>query len=569
MILNLITFTFYPLFLLLSTLGYGIIFNHLIFNKSQLLNLSLVGFFGLYLIYFISSFTHLFVPHNYLHNIIVHLVGLILFFYFRKKIDRKELKLILIFFIILFLGFFISKTNEDFPFYHLPLSLHLAEQKLQFGLGNLNFAYNHWSSLFLLNSLYYLPIVKIYLFNLPNFFIQVFFFSGLVMILLDKKIPLFSTILSSFVFIVFITKFNRLAEYGVDFAGQFLVTLGIILCSIGVLKNKKNNENKSLFLFEISFILMIFAITTKVLYSIYILIPLVLLFYNFRFKKIVSYFLKFRFIFISSLGIITFVFFNFVTSGCLVYPISGSCFYNEVSWTMKEETINHLRTHYNAWSKGGIVAGNLLPEGVNSIENYVSSLYWIKNWFKVYFFTKVSDFLLLIVFIKLLFIIIFKKFFLNKNQISHKDIKLFRLLYILILIVFLIWFLNFPTLRYAGYSIVSLSLAIPFCFFVSYNIKLNNKEVRKRYTYLMILSIIVFNLRNIDRINNEFSLKINENHNFSNFPFYWVKKTEYKKKQFFNTLTSGGSCWSTPSVCYSGDGINVQSKNGYLIYISK
>ena len=67
---------------------------------------------------------------------------------------------------------------------------------------------------------------------------------------------------------------------------------------------------------------------------------------------------------------------------------------------MKEETINHLRTHYNAWSKGGIVAGNLLPEGVNSIENYVSSLYWIKNWFKVYFFTKVSDFLLLIVFIK-------------------------------------------------------------------------------------------------------------------------------------------------------------------------
>ena len=49
------------------------------------------------------------------------------------------------------------------------------------------------------------------------------------MILLDKKIPLFSTILSGFIFIVFITKFNRLAEYGVDLAGQFLVTLAIIL----------------------------------------------------------------------------------------------------------------------------------------------------------------------------------------------------------------------------------------------------------------------------------------------------------------------------------------------------
>ena len=90
MLLNLITFTFYPLFLLFSTLGYGIIFNHLIFNKSQLFNLSLVGLFGLFLIYFISFFTHLFVPHNYLHNIIFHLVGLILFFTFRKKLIVKN-----------------------------------------------------------------------------------------------------------------------------------------------------------------------------------------------------------------------------------------------------------------------------------------------------------------------------------------------------------------------------------------------------------------------------------------------------------------------------------------------
>ena len=567
MFLNLILFIFYPLFLLFSVLGYGMTFRRLIFNKNGEINLSLIGLFGLFFMYLLSFFSHLIVPHNYLHNIFFHIIGLILFFYFISEINKKELKLILLFFFILFLGFIISKTNEDFPFYHLPLSLHLAEQKIQFGLGNLNFAYNHWSSLFLLNSLYYLPFVEIYLFNLPNFFIQIFFFSALIMFLINKETPIFGTILSSLVFIVFITKFNRLAEYGVDFGGQFLVTLSIILCSFAIFKNKKNNDNKSLFLFETSFILMVFAMTTKVLYSIYIIIPIVLLLFNFKFKKIFIYFFKFKFIFISIFGISTFIFYNFVTSGCLVYPISNTCFYNEISWTMKEETINHLRTHYNAWSKGGILAGNVLSEGVSSIESYVSSLYWIKNWLKVYFFTKVSDFLLLIIFIKLLIIMIFKKFFLKKIFTPKKDIKIFKLFYLLILIVFLVWFFNFPTLRYAGYSIVFFSLALPFCFFISYKIRLNNNEIKKRYTYLMIFSIIIFNLRNIDRIDNELSLKLNEHHNFSNFPFYWVKEKKYEKNNFFNSLTGRGSCWATPSVCSSGDNIKIENKNGYLIYI--
>jgi len=567
MFLNLIPFIFYPLILLFSVLGYGMTFRSLIFKKIEALNLSLIGLFGLFFMYLLSFFSHLFVPHNFLHNIFFHIIGLFLFFYFKSEINKKELKIIILFFFTLFLGFIISKTNEDFPFYHLPLSLHLAEQKIQFGLGNLNFAYNHWSSLFLLNSLYYLPFVEIYLFNLPNFFIQIFFFSALIMFLLDKETPIFGTILSSFVLIVFITKFNRLAEYGVDFGGQLLVALSIILCSFAIFKDKKNIDNKSLFLFEVSFILMVFAITTKILYSIYTIIPIVLILFNFKFKKIFSYFFKVKFIIISILGISTFIFYNFVTSGCLVYPISSTCFYNEISWTMKEETINHLRTHYNAWSKGGILAGNLLSEGVSSIESYVSNLYWIKNWFKVYFFTKVSDFILLVIFIKLLTIIIFKKFFIKKIFIPKKDIKLFKLFYLLILIVFLIWFLNFPTLRYAGYSIVFFSLALPFCFFISYKIRLNNKVIKKRYTYLLIFAILIFNLRNVDRINNELSLKFNEHHNFSNFPFYWIKETEYKKNDFFNSLTNGSSCWATPSVCSSGDNIRIENKNGFLMYI--
>jgi hypothetical protein len=67
-----------------------------------------------------------------------------------------------------FLGLFISKTNDDFPYYHLPFTMILVENKIQFGLGNLNTAYNHISSLFFLNSTLYMPYIKHYSFNFTS-----------------------------------------------------------------------------------------------------------------------------------------------------------------------------------------------------------------------------------------------------------------------------------------------------------------------------------------------------------------------------------------------------------------
>ena len=53
-----------------------------------------------------------------------------------------------------------AKTNEDFGYYHLPNSIQFAQQKLQFGLGNLNHGFKHISTLFMLMSLNYLPIFE-------------------------------------------------------------------------------------------------------------------------------------------------------------------------------------------------------------------------------------------------------------------------------------------------------------------------------------------------------------------------------------------------------------------------
>ena len=63
-----------------------------------------------------------------------------------------------------------SKTNEDFGYYHLPNALQFAQQKLQFGLGNLNRGFKHISSIFMLMSINYLPFLNINFLTLQIFY---------------------------------------------------------------------------------------------------------------------------------------------------------------------------------------------------------------------------------------------------------------------------------------------------------------------------------------------------------------------------------------------------------------
>ena len=571
MFINLFLFFLYPFLILTSVVGYGLLFQRFfIFKKNIFLNLPIIGFFGLFILYLISFSTHLILPHNFIHNFVVIFLGFFLFNKFKKKINKRKRKIIIIIFLLLFIGFFIAKTNEDFPFYHLPMSLQIVEQKIQFGLGNLNIGYNHYSSLFFLNSLFYLPVTGIYLFNLTNFLFQVFFFSSLLVFLNNKKIPDFVLILIGITFLIFLTKFNRLAEYGVDMPGQLLVTLGIIFCLIFIFLEKKPDKKTSLSLFELSFYLMIFAFSTKILYLIYSLIPLVLVLFLFNLKDLIKYFFKIKFLLISLLCVISVIFYNFANSGCLIYPLSSTCFYNIFSWSLSESLINHMNLHYSTWAKGGI-GPNF---SVESPTEYIQSLKWVSHWFDIYFFNKVSDYLLLLGFFIILLLSLFRNNF--KNKIRKDDFKKnFILVYVLIVLVFLYWFLNFPTLRYAGYSIVFFLIILPFSYFMSGRLEINNMVTKKKFLILLITCIVVFNLRNLNRINNEMSLSENSANNYSNFPFYWVKDVKYKKikKNFIsvNQVEKGNSCWATPSICVTGTGdqINVQKKNNFIIYYFK
>jgi hypothetical protein len=97
--------------------------------------------------------------------------------------------------------------------------------------------------------------------------------------------------------------------------------------------------------------------------------------------------------------------------------------------------------------------------------------------------------------------------------------------------------------------------------------------VRKKFTILLIISIVVFNLRNLDRINNELSINYDEHHNFGNFPYYWVNDVNFDKHKtqnlILNITEKGSKCWATPSVCITAIGVDTKKISNFIIYYIK
>ena len=96
------------------------------------------------------------------------------------------------------------------------------------------------------------------------------------------------------------------------------------------------------------------------------------------------------------------------------------------------DSINKMGEWYQIWSKGG-ASPNFRVE--NPTE-YIRGFNWVPNWIEIYFFNKVSDFILGILFLSVIFLITFNKFKIKKKNIFFYNPDTFRqimILYILIL----------------------------------------------------------------------------------------------------------------------------------------
>ena len=200
--------------------------------------------------------------------------------------------------------------------------------------------------------------------------------------------------------------------------------------------------------------------------------------------------------------------YNIANSGCLLYPVQITCPDN-IIWGYGKEKIIGYMNWYELWSKAGATP-NLRVENP---EKYLTGLNWVGNWFDAYFFNKVSDYLLGII----VTIIITISFF-NLKKLSFANFGKFKFIYIVIFILFLEWFLQHPSLRYGGYVLIYLLLIFPISLILSNQNFIFFKKIKSIYTILLI-ALIIFAGRNINRLNNEYKVY---NYNLFKNPHYRI-----------------------------------------------
>ena len=545
---------------IISTFGYGFYLQKIInipFKKRCLGYSLLIGFFFLTLYSYFSNF---FYEHNIYHNLIVLIIGLFLFNLndIKKLLHNKNFKILIILFLLLFISFLIYKSHDDFPYYHFPYTYYLTQSSSFVGIGQFNHGFRTPSSLFYFNSLFYLPVIKFHLFHIGSAIIYgsaiYIFFSNIIENIKKKEINyLYYYNLLALIFILVF--FYRLAEHGTDRSAQILILL--IITEIFRIFSSKKISN-----YEVSIISILFAITIslKAFYFLYglILLPLlVLVSKRIGFRNLIGKVFFNRTFYLSLLLLIFVLITNFLNTGCLIYPLVNSCFTN-FDWSIQASEIEMMRLHYEGWSKAGKTPNHV----VNDLSNYVKDFNWLNNWINKYFFFKVSDFLLGLI---ILIIIIFITFY-SKKKIKKNSKKEIIYLYFALIILIIEWFINHPALRYGGYSLIAVSFFIPFSLLLE-KYKNNINSVKKKTFIIILISAVIFGLRNVDRIINE-----NKKYNYNVFlnPYYKVDDSYFRiEKQTYNIIKNYKDCPKDKNACNKKDEFFIKIKMGKYIFIRK
>jgi len=544
--INIITFFLFYFLIIFSTLGYGIFFIKIFANKNESFSIGFTGIIGVFFLVILSIVSHIFFNHGLFHNSIILLFGL---FYLLKNIkiySKNNFLIFILVFAILFIAMLIKKNHDDFSYYHFPYTYYLIEYPLMIGVGKFVHGFRTPSSIFYLNSIFYLPFVKYYMFNIGSLMIM-----GFANILIFERIKIsfkknkfdYLFILNLLIFSFINIFFYRLAEHGTDKSAQILILLFIFELLYFI--NQKGIYRE---FYSNSLILLGLIISFKPFYILYLVfsLPILILIKKYKQKDKLYEIFKLKnnfFIFFCFLIFLT-ISLYFINTGCLIYPVAFTCFEN-FSWSIPLDQVKAMNNWYEQWSKAG--AGPNFR--VENPEIYIQNFNWVGNWFEEYFFNKVSDFILgLIVLFFIFFIVFFIKH--NKNKVIKSNIKKKNifLVYLTILLLFLEWFYNHPALRYGGYILVFLIFSIPFSVFIEkYLVSSNSELVKKKFKIIFILVLTIFLTRNIDRIVKENSIyeKIyfnNVNYLMNTSYFRVDKQFKSLEKNYYECKNTGRKC---------------------------
>ncbi len=246
----------------------------------------------------------------------------------------------------------------------------------------------------------------------------------------------------------------------------------------------------------------------------------------------------------------------FFNTGCLLYPVQQTCI-SGIEWGIPKSEVSALNTFYQWWSKAGGGPGYKSPI---EPEMYIQNFSWISNWIDKYFFNKMSDFLLGLIFISILFISVFRS---KKKNPVYKKFKS-NLFYFCFLILLLAeWFFNHPALRWGGYVIFSLIFFIPLSYLLSsYEI---SKNFKSKIFILFFFVILIFVGRNIERIVYE---KNFYDANFKKNMFFFIEDKYFRIDKKLTALSKiYDNCDQSIGACSNNEDFIVKKNYGKMTLI--
>tara|TARA_B100001057_G_C22861123_1_gene954526 strand:- start:1680 stop:3263 length:1584 start_codon:yes stop_codon:yes gene_type:complete len=459
--------------------GYSKIFKYFVLKEKDKNFYNLEIFYGFFLLIFLSLFINFFTALKNV-QLLIFLIGGIAFtgFLLMKNIKIKNL---VSFLTILLIIIFVSHhhwPNIDTEVYHLQIINKTFNEKIIFGLANIEEKYGMNSVWQIFLSLFNSEIVGVKILYLINIFpIAIFFNQYYIEIKSNKSLSKYFLLLSSLFIITFSIIhpanngiiLNHLGSTEVDLLGGFLFII-VIYIGLKLLENFDKN------LFNLLFVITSIVVLSKPSYLILTFFPLLICY---LLKK--NPFTKLN-IFLIFFGILAFIR-GFINSGCFLFPAKVSCV--NTFWSL-----DPLKVEIYENIVLGSARDNPLRLRYTDFDYLIHSNEWIIPWFKNYFFTTS---LLQIFFIFLIFSLFLLLYFKLKKIIFFNQINTAIIIFFIFCALF--WF-RVPEIRFGFGWIISLSIFIPAYYLLVSKIDFNSKKI---FSLLIVFPLILIlkNYKNI------------------------------------------------------------------------
>ena len=508
-------------------------------------------FLGYLLLGLLLILVHFFLRINFVVICTIFLSGIFFAlkaYYFSIKKIVKKYSLYCFIFLFLIPIFISQKFHEDFGYYHLPHIINLANEKIIFGLGNVNEGFVHNS--IWLNILPFFYVGTNYDFvTLPTFLLYIVFVIYSTDQIINHNKHSYSNYFLIICIFYLILKFTRISEFGNDIPALIYSILGIFY----FIKYEEEDyiiKKKNFFFLHISFVA--FALLIK--FSVIPIIILTLYIFLRDFKNISKEIFKYNYFIIYFLVILFFVQ-QFIYTGCFIFPSKMTCL--NVSW-FNNEFLN-LQSKLELTNKSYSVARAFI-----SSNEYLINFNWVPYWFERNYL-EIIEHLSTMLIPMIIFLSLSKN---NTNNTNSTDY--FKTLIFFLVIGFIFWFLLSPVYRFGilyflclifvstvklyKKKVISIKIFLTLlCLFLTFNFSKNvNRIIQKNY--------IVFG---IDRINNKYILYDDYNNNNTISVF----RPDIEANKINGNGWQGRLCWDIPFIC-SYEKIKVNLINNYY-FISK